>query len=238
MLGAGRKIALLLTFIFFPSLALADDVFKTPVQIISGDEIALQDACVVRLDGIKATSPDAKSFLEVTVLGHPLSLQDATDDRYGRIAATVTVQGQKQSIQEMMLRAGLAFVYPATGDADRLEAMLAQEHAARVEKRGIWATQIDTQATDAVMLEGKYGFVTGVVASAVRVKTRLYVNFREGDHAVFVISIAPHNLRAFKKQGLDPLSWQGQRLRVRGWVTKESAPTMTVSDPHQIELIL
>ncbi len=221
-----------------PSPLLAADASVTADTIISGDEIGLKDGRVVRLDGIKAASPDAKAFLESTILGHTLTLHDASDDRYGRIAATVTLQEQSLSVEEMMLRAGLALVYPATGDADRLDALMKQEQSARTERRGLWATQTDTQATDAAVLEGKYGFVTGTVAKAVRVKTKLSLDFGTEGHTSFTIAIAPHNLRAFKKQGLDPLSWQGQKLRVRGWVTrdKNGIPTLTVSDPHQIEL--
>ena len=208
-------------------------------KIISGDEIGLKDGRVVRIDGIKAASPDAKAFLESTLCGHTLSLQDANDDRYGRVSAMVTLQGQGLSIEEMMLRAGLAFVYPATGDVDRLDAMMKQEQTARVEKRGFWAKLRDTQVTDAATLEGHFGFLTGTVAKTVRIKTKLSVYFGTEDHTVFIIVIVPHNLRAFKKQGLDPLSWQGQELRVRGWVTrdKDGIPTLSVSDPHQVEII-
>ena len=234
-----RFLTLLLTLIPLSTSSHAADTSLTANKIISGDEIALNDGRTLRLVGIKAASPDAKTFLESTILNHPLILQDASEDRYGRLAATVTVQGQNQSVEAALLHAGLAFMYPATGDEDHLDALREQEQSARKAKRGIWATSHDTKTTDAATMEGKYAFIIGTVASAVRVKTKLSLTFGTETHRDFVIAIAPHNLRAFKRQGLDPLSWQGQKVRVRGWVTKdkEAVPTITVTDPHQVELL-
>ncbi|MGB9152085.1 MAG: thermonuclease family protein [Alphaproteobacteria bacterium] len=206
-------------------------------KIISGDEISLKDGRVLRLAGIKAAGPDAAAFLESAIVGHNLVLQDAAGDRYGRISATVFIEGQNQSIENAMLRAGNAFVYPATGDDARLEDMLNLEHTARQEKRGYWADHPDTSADNAETLYGKYGFVSGTITKAERVKNKVFLNFGADWRTDFTIAIAAHDLRAFKKADLDPLTLQGKKLRVRGWVKREFGPMITVTDPHQVELL-
>jgi hypothetical protein len=80
------------------------------------------------------------------------------------------------------------------------------------------------------------------VTESTRVKSKLILSFagdaKEGGQSVFTISIAAHNLRAFKKAGLDPLSWKCGHLRVRGWIVGGGeSPEMTVTDPYQIELL-
>ncbi|MDR3424942.1 MAG: thermonuclease family protein [Alphaproteobacteria bacterium] len=203
-------------------------------QIISGDEIALQDGRVLRLAGVKAVTPNAKTFLESAVLNHALVLQDAKPDRYGRVNATASVQGQAQSIEESLLSQGLAFVYPAVGD-DRLDSWLDAERQARREKRGTWADHPDVPAQDAPILCGKYGFVAGTVSGAERIKNKVYLHLGEGGQTDFTLEIAAHFLRALRKRGLDPLALQGKKLRIRGWVKRDIYPTITLSDPHQIE---
>lgn len=118
-----RFLALLFAVLAFSSFANAEAIVN-PDKIISGDEIALKDGRVLRLKGIKAASPKATIFLQSNIPGHDLTLQDAVTDRYGRVLATVFLQGQTSPIEDAMLREGVAFVYPAAGDDARLEEML------------------------------------------------------------------------------------------------------------------
>ncbi len=191
---------------------------------------------VLRLAGIKAASPDAKAFLESAVAGRALGMQDATTDRYGRIVAVVSVQGEPQSLEDGLLQAGMAFVYPATDDA-HLDSWCESEHAARLAKRGFWRDHLDVAASDAENLYGQYGFIVGTVTKTERVKNKVYVTFGTDRGAGLTLMIAAHNLRAFKKQGLDALSWQGKTMRVRGWIKHDSTPAIILTDPHQVEVI-
>ena len=214
----------------------AEDALTT-MRIISGDEIALSDGRTLRLAGIKADMPEAKSFLETNVTGRAVALQDATQDRYGRTVATVYVEGQNQSLQDEMLSDGLAFVYPALGNEPQLDAMLQSERAARQTGRGYWATHSDTPSDDAGKLYGKYAFVTGAIVKAERVKDKLYLNFGPDWHTAFTVMVAAHDLRAFKNAGIDLPTWEGKKVRVRGWIKRDFGPRVTVTDPHQIELV-
>jgi endonuclease YncB( thermonuclease family) len=227
--------ALALVCFFSVSLARADEVV-VPDKIISGDEIALQDGRILRLAGIKAAAPETKQFLESIVPGHALIVQNATTDRYGRTTAIVSIQGAAQPLEDNLLSRGLAFVYPAATD-EQLDHWCALERAARKDKLGFWSGQTDVAAEDAKTLVGKYGFVSGTVVKAERVKNKVYLDFGADWRSDFAIIIAAHDLRVFKKQGVDPLDLQGKKLRIRGWVTRTSGPRITVTDSHQLELL-
>jgi endonuclease YncB( thermonuclease family) len=215
--------------------ARADDASVAVDKIISGDTVALQDGHILRFGGIKAIAPEAKAFLESTVLHHVLALQEISTDRYGRMTATATVQGEGHSVETALLHQGLAFVYSAAGDDPHLDEWIAAEKEARQNKRGLWRDHTDVFSDDAEKLYGHYGFITGTVTKAERVKNKVYLNFGADWRTDFTITIAAHDLRAFKKQGVDLLGMQGKRLRVRGWVCRDNGPMITVTDPHQIE---
>ncbi|MDR3448209.1 MAG: thermonuclease family protein [Alphaproteobacteria bacterium] len=228
------KAALAALFLLGAAPAFAGDV--TATRILSGDTLQLSDGRVLRLEGVKAVGPRAQEYLQASV-GHELVLQDAVTDRYGRVAALVAVAGQQDTLQDALVRQGLAFVYPALGGEARLDAMLAEESAARARKAGYWADHSDTPAAEAGNLIGRYGFVSGKILQAARVKNKVYLNFGADWRSDFTIAIAAHDLRAFKKAGIDPLALAGKNVRVRGWVKRDFGPMVTITDPHQIEIM-
>ena len=232
------RVGLLVLCLLLGAGAVNADEAITAAQIISGDEISLSDGRVLRLAGIEAT-PDAKAFLQTNVVGHVVTLQDAAPDtdRYGRVVALAHIDGSTETLQDILLQNGLAFVYPALGDEPQLDRMLAEENAARQMGKGYWADHADVLPDNAESLYGKYGFVTGVVTKAERVKNKVYLNFGADWRTDFTIAIAAHDLRAFKNAGADPLAWQGKKLRVRGWVKRDFGPMITVTDPHQTEFV-
>jgi hypothetical protein len=221
--------------VLLPLNAYADEVVVAD-GALSGNEVALHDGRVLRLLGIKAALPDAKAFLSAAVLGKSLVLQNEAVDRYGRLRAGAFVQGAPASLEDGLLREGLAFVYPEKDD-EGLDASCAEEREARQNKRGFWAQERDTPTKDARSIEGTYGFVVGVVSKAERAKSKVYLSFGNEEHSDFIVAIAPKFLRPFKKQGLDLLALQGEKIRVRGWVISGNAPTINVVDFYQIALI-
>jgi len=41
----------------------------------------------------------------------------------------------------------------------------------------------------------------------------------------------------FDRAGIDPTSWKGRRVRVRGWLRKYNGPMIDASHPEQIEVL-
>jgi len=227
-----RWLLALIYFLLATPCAFAAEADLRVEKIISDDELLLNDNRTLRLSGIKAV--DAVDYLNAKALHQNILWQNPVTDRYGRIQATVFLQGHKESLQDDLLSEGLAFVYPATGD---VEAWIQEEATARHANKNYWATHPDTPADSAEKLYGSYGFVTGIVTEAARIKNKVYLNFGTDWHSDFTITIAAHDLRAFKHQEMKPLEWQGRKVRVRGWVKRDFGPMITVTDPHQIELL-
>ncbi len=207
----------------------------TPSRVLSGEEIELEDGRILRLSGIKGASPEAAAFLEAHVRGKNLNLKDEVRDRYGRFVAKAFVEGETPCVQEALLREGWAFLY-CVPENQCPDAWANIEREARLDKKGFWATHADTPAEEAIGRIGAYGFVTGVAAKAERVKNKVYVTLGNGGPSDFKVIIAAKYIRIFKKQGIDLLALQGQKLRVRGWITRASGPAITISDRHQLEV--
>ncbi len=221
-------------FSLFLSSAHADEVV-TAQKAVSGDTLMLQDGRTFRLAGIKAALPEAKEFLDSVASGRILVLQDASADRYGRVVATATIQGQTTSLQDALLGEGLAYVYPVLDDA-RLGAWMETERRARLSKRGFWTKHEDISSENAAALSGKFGFVSGVVSKAERIKNKVFLSFGAPEHPDFTVVIAARYLRPLKKLGIDALALEEEAVRVRGWVSGNEAPTVTIATPYQIEI--
>jgi len=217
----------------FLSPAFADEIV-TAQKAVSGDALLLQDGRTLRLAGIKESQPSAKAFLDSSAAGHVLVLQAVSTDRYGRVVATATIQGEAKSLQDILLREGFAFVYPVLDD-EQLGAWIEIERAARLSKRGVWAEHRDTPSQNAATLVGKFGFVAGVVSKAERIKNKVFLSFGAQEHPEFKIIIAARYLRPLKKLGIDALALEGKSVRVRGWISDNDGAATTLATPYQIE---
>jgi micrococcal nuclease len=234
-----RFLAILAFLLFLPLPAIA-------AEALSGDTIKFDDGRIVRLTGIKspahALGDQARAYLQSLITDRVLNVENATQDRYGRIAGDVTAVADKSAatwLQGEMLRAGLAFVYPPTGDEPRLDDLLKLEHTARQAKQGIWndPAYADEAAEPPGMGYGRFAFVSGKVVKAERVKNKLYLNFGEDWRTDFTIAVAAHDLHLFRKAGIDPLDYQNKIIRVRGWIKRDFGPMITVTHPSQIEIL-
>ena len=205
------------------------------VKAISGDEIELQNNRTLRISGIKAISKEAKDYLDELSQNKKLILQDAVQDRYGRTDAIATPGGTTQSIEESMLRAGLAFVYP-TASGEMSKDWLAIENAARQQKRGYWSTHTDATPESAKDLIGKYAFIFGKVSHSERIKNKAYMYFGDKNSPDLKVTIAAKFLRPLKKRGLNVVESADVSVRIRGWIRKGSnGAEVTINDAEQIE---
>jgi endonuclease YncB( thermonuclease family) len=138
-------LCLFLLVISAPSLAWEARV----VAVADGDTITIEppqggDRVKVRLHGIDCPETKqpygqtAKGFVSNTVLFKTVDVQSTPQgkDRYGRIVAVIEIPGVG-ILQELLLEAGLAWVYPQfCKDCGAWEAMEAE---ARRQRKGLWA---------------------------------------------------------------------------------------------------
>ncbi len=229
-------------FFFFLTFLNLMPLAASGAEAISGDVIQLDDGRMVRLRGIKAEGDTAQSHLQSFINDTTITTEGAALDRYGQVLAeTYTADGTRKTwLQGAMLQAGDAFVYPPTGSEPHLAEMLKLEGAARKAKRGLWndSAYADLSAADPARIPyGQFAFIAGKVVQAERIKNMFYLNFGEDWRQDFTIAIAAHDLRLFKKAGIDPATYEGKTIRVRGWVKRNFGPMITVTHPAQIEIL-
>lgn len=230
-----RAFGLLTLLLCFGAPEAMAEKIATAGLAASADELALTDGRLVRLDGILSAFPGGQQFLNRTVSNRELRLTNATPDRYGRLKATATVAGAEESLQESILKEGLAIVFPteSTPDVDRL---FAAEQTARSAHRGYWESSTPLDAEKAEDHMGKYGIFTGTVSKTERIKNKIHVSFGDPTFPSLTILIAAKHLRPLKKRGIDALTLKGVPVRVRGWVenTETGRPAIVLTTPFQL----
>lgn len=97
----------------------------------------------VRLYGIDAPEKNqnygrqATHFASVTALGQRATVQVLNIDKYGRMVGIVTIDGT--SLNESLLKAGCAWIYPRYCKEDFCETWKEYESQAQANKNGLWA---------------------------------------------------------------------------------------------------
>ena len=224
------------------------------VEIIDGDTVRLASGREVRLVGIQAPklplgrrgfaewplAGEAKAKLESLAAGHTLTLHHggAAQDRHGRLLAHLTRDGGAVWLQGEMLRAGLARVYSFPDNRALVAEMLTLEREARQARRGIWGDRyyrIRKPEETGRDIE-TFQIVEGRVLKAAATKERSYLNFGEDFRSDFTVSIARRDLKLFGR-GYDPVSLEGETIRVRGWLKSVNGPMIEATHPEQIEVL-
>src|SRR5581483_2781710 len=120
--------------------------------------------------------------------------------------------------------------------------LLAFEHAAREQKRGVWAdpSSAPMRADDGASVSaqrGRFTLIEGQVLSVRESGSTIYVNFGRRWSRDFSVTILKRNRSIFASAGLEPKSLNGRRVRVRGWVEQRYGPIVEAARPEQIEIV-
>ncbi|HJO70006.1 MAG TPA: thermonuclease family protein [Rhodospirillales bacterium] len=259
---AGRASWFALTVVCAAALgaeALAEaDVRARVTEVVDGDTVVLERAVdgadQVRLVGIQAPklalgregftawplAEESRSALVRLVEGRLVRLVpgDNPGDRHGRILANLFVDDTLW-VQGEMLRLGMARVYTFADNRLRVTEILALEGAARAARRGIWGHPF--YAVRAPAETGRhlnsFQLVEGRILDAAQVRTRVYLNFGPDWRTDFTVTLDSAARRLFREAGFDPLSLEGRRVRVRGWLRDFNGPLIEATHPEQIEVL-
>lgn len=236
---------------------LRDGPLGKVTSVIDGDTVVLESGLVVRLVGIQAPklplgrdgfepwplADEAKQTLEDMVLGTEVRLRygGQREDRHGRALAHLFLENDFW-VQESMLKVGLARVYSFADNRFCLAELYSAEGHARVEKVGIWtdpyyALRYADQPERLLAREGHYELVEGRVLEAAQSGSLVYLNFGRRWKTDFTLVIDKAGQRTFAKAGIDPLSYEGALIRVRGWIDERDGPRIEVTHPEQIEVL-
>lgn len=238
-----------------PPDALPDGGHGSVAAVMDGDSFRVKDvAGDVRMIGIQAPklpkgrpnfkpwpeSADAQRALEALLKNHTVTLRLGTTpkDRNGRTLAHV-MRDDGMWVQQELLREGWARVYTFPDNRQFAEDLYAAEREARAAKRGLWADKnYAVRSPDPNALKsdiGTFQIVEGKVTKAAKVRGRYYLNFGTDFRSDFTATIAPDAASLFTRAKLDPLTLEGENIRVRGYLRDFRGPEIELSHPEQIE---
>ena len=230
------------------------------LKVIDGDSFVLktdEGALTVRLASIEAPhfgreekpawpfAVESKSALQALILGQEVSLYyaDRERDRFGRAIAQAYIASRDGTpetwIQSEMIKQGFARVYSWPGEQADIVSLYSLERNVRDQKRGIWSDPFYAirspdpdplaQFVDSVQI------IEGIVTSTADVRGTIYLNFGADYKTDFTIAVARKYRRKF--EGVDPVSLEGARVRVRGWVELYNGPMIWIDHPERLEVL-
>lgn len=217
----------------------------TVTAVFDGGSFALTDGRRVRLAGIQTPragwplADEAKARVAAMVQGRAVDLAyaDRGTDRHGDLLAYMFVD--KDLLQSRLIDDGLARAY-SRNDTRRCAALLLKrEAAARAAKRGIWANNFyRIRHADELDAEiGTFQLVESKVISVKAGRERTFLNFGPDYRTDFTVTISARDVKRLAKDGIDPASWNGKNVRVRGWVSLLNGPEIELTHAEQIELL-
>lgn len=249
-----RLALLLLCGLLLAGVASAEPLRVTAV--LDGDTLELEDGRRVRLAGIEAAKPPrsanpadgrvwplaeaATRALSDLALDHRVLLHGpAPVDRHGRLLAHL-VREDGLWLQSALLVRGMARVHTRPDARAYAAEMLAGEDAARNAGRGLWRSRVYAvrEAADADELtrdRDSYQLVEGVVLAVSKGGGETWLDFGADWRNDVTVHIGRAAMREVTRVGIDPLSYEGRRVRVRGWITLRNGPMIEITHPEQIE---
>ena len=212
--------------------------------------LALEDGRFVRLESVAVYDPTGapalhravQSRVNALVAGRQVEIrtQDPKPDRYGRLVAQVkTSDAQSLWLQDVLVREGMVLVDTAPSHRSCARQLLLSEAEARSSGRGLWAMDPKPvlSARDAETVFDRMVLVEGTVLSAKTAGATTYLNFGPVWRTDFTVTVRARSLRLLRKEGLDPLALEGERVRVRGYAQDRNGSQVELTHPEQIEIL-
>ncbi len=217
--------------------------------ISDGDTFIASDGAEVDLAGVLAPGSGGERITlaqikesetaltrELTQGALTLAFAGPEKDRYGRLQAQVFAGNEW--VQGALLRAGVVRANPDMAEACAAE-LLAAEAQARDAKRGSWGNDGFAVLTPEKLAhkEGTFQIVEGKVLAVATQKSRVYLNFGANWHTDFTVTIAPQDMKLFRRAKFNVKGLAGKRVRVRGWIESYYGPEIEIAQPSAIEAL-
>jgi endonuclease YncB( thermonuclease family) len=217
-------------------------------KAIDGQSFATPDGTEIRLAGVLAAGAGgetlsgsqasaARAALAAAVQAGALEMAELGHDRYGRIVAYLFAGGAP--VAQTLLKAGQARAAPDAVSAPCAVAFLIAENDARAAKAGHWGDGLfAARAPEGLSARlGTFQIVEGIIVDAAQIKGRAFINFGADYKTDFTVTVAPSDMRGFRRAKLDVKTLAGKRVRVRGWVELYNGPEMTLTTPSAFEVL-
>lgn len=141
-------------------------------------------------------------------------------------------------LQASLVNSGLAFFNPESIDGNISESLLKFERDAQKNKRGMWAKEnIILSPITATKALYKFVVIEGKIEKIGLQRNGVYLNFGynwKDDLTIFV----PSTLRTqFARQNIQLTSLENASVRVRGFLTENNGPMITLNSTYQLEIL-
>ena len=188
-------------------------------------------------------SSNATAYLRSSALGRKVELRfgGSHHDRYGVTIAHIFVAGERPLwLQEGLVKAGLAQAFPQPDNHTCSRQLASIEAKAREENRGYWGLALfkvllAREIRSILNVVQTYQIVEGEVTFATHAAGRTTLHFAQNSKASFTATLEPAAEKRLSEP--NPDEWQGQKVRIRGWIERKKGPTITITQPEQIELL-
>lgn len=224
------------------------------VRVERNGVLVLEDGRAAKLEGIllPASAADrapelyaaqAIARLSELVTGRTavLAAQPPKEDRYGRLRAQVLISGSPKAdwLQRALLEQGLARVDIAPDRGECAADLYAAEARARAGRAGLWSAGAYAVRghSDVGDDAGTFQIVEGTIARVTAGGGRIYLEFGPARGKGFAVAISSDDQKIFRAIGVDPYSYEGETVRVRGWIDRLRRPEMDIATPADIEII-
>lgn len=225
-------------------------------KIIDGLTIVLKDGKIIRLSSLdipgyvypepSEISLQAKQALEKllpedteVVIYQTVKPKVGRENRMGQLLAHLETKDDKIWVQGYLLDQGLARVAPTPRNYELAVKMYEIESMARQDKKGLWTDKAYPLLThDHAMQEnGNFAVIEGTVLKAASMRNDLYLNFGSDWRKDFTVQVKPAVRKLMVREGIDPLSLNGKKVRVRGWVREYNGPLIELNHPASLQIL-
>lgn len=159
-------------------------------------------------------------------------------DRFGRKA--LLPMKLNESLQEYLLRQGLARADINTLSLPCAKHFLEIEAEARQSRLGLWAHKVyQLRNARSLHLSDKvstYQLVVGTIKSISRNPKRIsYLNFGNYWKEDFTVTLSARSLKIWEQQGHSLDELKGQTVYVRGWIENRDGALIRIKHPQQLQ---
>lgn len=217
-------------------------------DVTAAGDLVLDDGSVLRPAGLAGGGAGMavswRAALAGRVAGREIAFAAGpARDRYGRRAALIASPGaaaaeEGATLQQALLREGLAVARPEDAVLACLPAWLAAEAEARRDRRGLWR-QLPLAAANIAALraqQGRFTIVAGPILDIGKTARVDYLNFGRVWRQDMTGRVEAEGRASLAARGLASADLAGRHVRLRGTLFEAGGPAITVRRAEQIEL--
>ena len=226
------------------------------IEVIDGDTVKLSNGRLLRYIGLDTPevriknkggnfkyqpqpfSLEAKEFNRKLVEGKLIRIEFDIEktDRYGRILGYCFLDNV--FVNARLIEQGYAVLYTYPPNVKYVELFIEAQKKAREAKNGLWGSFPVINHSLANKYINQIRSVEGVVLSSYKTTKCVLLNFGQNYKNDFTVVIFDNVLEAFRREGIDPLSfYNGKRIRVNGKIREYNGPEIIVNSPYEIEVL-